>query len=145
MRNHHAPLSEKIQLAKETAESVAYVHQCKVLTCNIHVRNVLLDAELYIRLCDFQCWLLGHIGEVLLSGEASENAESFMPHGNIEFADVKANLFALGSNIYYTITGQRPLSQYNTIVDEATVEGLYRKGNYPSLDKRSGGEVVHNC
>lgn len=145
LQETQVPIKEKIRIAKETAEGVAYAHQSNVLICDIHVRNILLDAEFHIKLCDFQGRLLSHDGEVLISGGASENAESFMPRGDKEFADVKTDIFALGSTIYYTITGHRPFPQYDTIDDEAKFEELYRKGHFPPLDVGVGGEVVRNC
>ncbi|OBT91686.1 hypothetical protein VE01_10240 [Pseudogymnoascus verrucosus] len=113
---------EKLRIAKETAEGVAYAHQRNVLICDIHARNILLDAEFHIKLCDFQGRLLSPDGEILISGGASENAESFMPRCDKEFADVKTDLFALGSTIYHIITGHRPFPQYDTIDDEAKFE-----------------------
>ena len=98
-----------------------------------------------LSLCDFQGRLLSPDGEVLISGGASENAESFMPRGDKEFADVKTDIFALGSTIYHIMTGHRPFPQYDTIDDEAKFEELYRKGHFPPLDVGVGGEVVQNC
>lgn len=138
-------IKEKIRFAKETAEGVAYVHQSNVVICDIHVRNILLDAELHVKLCDFQGQLLGPNGEVVLSGGASENAESFMPRHNKEFADVNTDIFALGSTIYHIITGHRPFPQYDTIDDEAKFVELYRKGHFPPLDAGLGGEVAQSC
>lgn len=95
IKKAHVTVEEKIRLAKETAEGVAYVHQSNVIICDIHIRNILLDAERHIKLCDFQGRLLGPNGEVLLCGGASENAELFMPRHDREFADVRTDLFAL--------------------------------------------------
>jgi serine/threonine protein kinase len=142
--NSEVPIREKIRFARETAEGVAHAHQSNVLICDIHVRNILLDAELHTKLCDFQGRLLSPNGEILISGGASENAESFMPRCNKEFADVKTDIFALGSTIYHIITGHRPFPQYDTIDDETKFEELYRKGHFPPLDGVGGG-VVQNC
>ncbi|KAI9048137.1 hypothetical protein LZ554_007932 [Drepanopeziza brunnea f. sp. 'monogermtubi'] len=79
-----------------------------VLICDIHVRNILLDAGFHVKLCDFQGRLLGLNGEVLVSGGASENAESFMPREDKDHADAKTDIFALGSTIYFIMTGHRP-------------------------------------
>jgi serine/threonine protein kinase len=110
---------EKIRFAKETAEGVAYAYGKNVIICNINVWNVLLDAERYVKLCDFQGRLLGSDGEVIHDGGASENAESFMPRDDKDFADVKTDIFALGSTIYYIVTGHRLFPELDTIDDEA--------------------------
>lgn len=145
LQETQVPIREKIRIAKETAEGVAYAHQSNVLICDIHVRNILLDAEFHIKLCDFQGRLLSPDGKILISGGASEKAESFMPRCDKEFADIKTDLFALGSTIYHIITGHRPFPQYDTIDDEAKFEELYREGHFPPLDAGVGGDVVWNC
>ncbi|KAL5329592.1 hypothetical protein ACEPPN_003106 [Leptodophora sp. 'Broadleaf-Isolate-01'] len=138
-------IREKIRLAKEIAEGVAHAHQQNVLICDIHVRNVLLDNAFCVKLCDFQGRLLDDKGEVMLDGGASENAESFMPRANIEFADTKTDIFALGSTIYHIITGHRPFPQNDTITDEAMFEQLYRNGQFPVLEVKEGGAVIKMC
>lgn len=100
---------------------------------------------MHTKLCDFQGRLLGRDGEILVSGGALENAESFMPRCDKEFADVKTDIFALGSTIYHIITGHRPFPRYDTIDDETTFEELYRKGEFPLLGAGVGGGVVRNC
>ncbi|KAF2183053.1 hypothetical protein K469DRAFT_487253, partial [Zopfia rhizophila CBS 207.26] len=75
--------------------------------------------------------LPGSDGKVLISGGASENAESFMPRCDKEFAEVKTDIFALGSTLYHIITGHRPFPQYDTIDDEAKFVELYPKGQFP--------------
>ncbi|KAF2010088.1 kinase-like protein [Aaosphaeria arxii CBS 175.79] len=145
IQNTNVTMKEKIRFARETAEGVAHVHRSNVLICDIHVRNMLLDHELHIKLCDFQGRLLGADGEVLLSGGASENAESFMPREDRKVADVRTDIFALGSTIYHIITGHRPYPQYHTINDEAKFRELYQKGQFPALDVSLGGDIVRNC
>jgi hypothetical protein len=98
-----------------------------------------------VKLCDFQGRLLDPKGEVIVDGGASENAESFMPRATADFADIKTDIFALGSTIYYVITGHRPFPQYNTITDEAKFEEAYRKGELPVLEVQEGGEVIKKC
>lgn len=100
---------------------------------------------LCVKLCDFQGCLLDLQGEVIVDGGASENAESFMPRTTPKFADVKTDIFALGSTIYYIITSHRPFPQYDTIADEAKFEELYRKGEFPMLEVKEGGGVVKLC
>lgn len=145
LENKQIPLEKKIQLAEEIAEGVAYVHQQNILICDIHVRNILLDSNLHVKLCDFQGKLLGPDGDVLLSGGASENAESFMPRPDYRLADIKTDLFALGSTIYYIMTGHRPFPELDTIRDEKKISESYQQKRFPPLDPDAGGKVVHNC
>ena len=138
-------VQERIRLARETAEGVAYVHEKNVLICDIHVRNILLDADFHVKLCDFQGRLLNAEGEVLVSGGASENAESFMPRSDKDHADFKTDIFALGSTIYFIMTGHRPYPEYDTIDDEEEFDKRYREARFPSLDVSLGGKVAQNC
>lgn len=64
-----------------------------------------------------------------------------MPRSDKDFADIKTDIFALGSTIYHIITGHRPFPEYDTIDDEAKFEELYRKGHFLRLDAGVGGEV----
>lgn len=145
LREAQCSIRERLRLAKEIAEGVAHAHQRDVLICDIHVRNVLLDATLGVKLCDFQGRLLDPKGEVMVDGGASENAESFMPRATPEYADIKTDIFALGSTIYHVMTGHRPFPQYDTIDDEAKFVELYRNGEWPLLDVKDGGGVIKTC
>jgi serine/threonine protein kinase len=136
---------EKIRFAKETAEGVAYAHGKNIIICDINVRNVLLDTERRVKLCDFQGRLLGSDGKVICDGGASENAESFMPRENKDSADVKTDIFALGSTIYHIATGHRLFPQLDTIDDEAEFLRRFREGQFPRLETELGGEIVRKC
>lgn len=68
-----------------------------------------------------------------------------MPRSDIEFADFKTDIFALGSTIYHIITGHRPFPQYDVVDDEATIEDFYRRGDFPPLDAGVDGGVVWKC
>ncbi|CAE7204963.1 hypothetical protein PTNB73_07011 [Pyrenophora teres f. teres] len=41
---------QKMRFARETAEGVAYDHGKNIIICDINVRNILLDAELHVKL-----------------------------------------------------------------------------------------------
>jgi serine/threonine protein kinase len=45
IRERNITEDEKIRFARETAEGVAHAHEKDIIICDIHVRNVLLDAE----------------------------------------------------------------------------------------------------
>jgi serine/threonine protein kinase len=145
VRERDVTREERIRLAKETAEGVAYAHERNVIICDINVRNVLLDAELHVKLCDFQGRLLGPNGTVVCDGGASENAESFKPRQDKDSADVKTDIFALGSTIYHIVTGHRAFPQLDTIDDEAEIQSRYREGRFPHLEAKVGGVVVQSC
>ncbi|KAF1844429.1 kinase-like protein [Cucurbitaria berberidis CBS 394.84] len=136
---------DKLRFARETAEAVAHAHRKNVIICDINVRNILLDAELHVKLCDFQGRLLGPEGETLCDGGASENAESSMPRHNQEFADARTDIFALGSTIYHIIEGHRPFPELHTIDDEAEFVRRYQEGLFPPMAAELGGTIVWKC
>ncbi|KAF2624872.1 kinase-like protein [Macroventuria anomochaeta] len=136
---------EKLRFARETAEGVAYAHRKNVIICDINVRNILLDAELHVKLCDFQGRLLGPDGETVCDGGASENAESFMPRHDQEFADARTDIFALGSTIYHIMKGHRPFPELHTIDNEAEFLRRYQEGLFPPLAADLGGTIVWKC
>jgi serine/threonine protein kinase len=136
---------EKLRLAREIAEGVAYAHEKNVIICDINVRNALLDTELHVKLCDFQGRILGSDGRVICDGGASENAESFMPRDDKDSADVQTDIFALGSTIYHIVTGHRPFPQLHTIDDEAEFLRRFQEGRFPDLQAELGGTIVRTC
>lgn len=137
----------KMRIARETAEGVAHAHRCNVLICDIHVRNILLDNELHVKLCDFQGRLLGPNGEELAKGHSVENADSFMPRSDICSASFKTDIFALGTAIYEMMTsfhiqeGEHVFKQLEDKIEEFWASG----SPFPSLDAEMGGDVVHKC
>ncbi|MCJ1312648.1 hypothetical protein MMC25_006323 [Agyrium rufum] len=145
LRVTEVPVKERLRLAKETAEGVAHAHDINVLICDIHVRNILLDADHHVKLCDFQGRLLNPDGEVVASGGAAENADSFMPREDRNFADIKTDIFALGSTIFYIMAGHRPFPQLDTIDDEVEIENQFKKGHFPFLAECIAGIVIGNC
>jgi serine/threonine protein kinase len=136
---------EMIRYARETAEGVAHAHSKKVIICDINVRNILLDDDFHVKLCDFQGRLLGPDGDVLYDGGVSENAESFMPRHDKDFASVKTDIFALGSTIYHIVKGHRPFPELDTIDDEDEIWRRYQQGQYPPLEAVLAGEVIKTC
>ena len=53
-----------------------------------------------------------------------------------EFADIKTDIFILGSTIYHIMTSYRPFSPYNTIANEAKFNEFYRKGELPNVQDK---------
>jgi hypothetical protein len=64
---------QKLLWALQIAEAVDYIHSPDVLHCNLNAKNVLLDEELSIKLCDFQGKLLNAGGSVQCDGGCHED------------------------------------------------------------------------
>lgn len=141
--------SQRIKWAKQAAEGIAYIHKSSILHCDTNVNNLLLDKNLNLKFADFQGRYLAPDGTVLLDGLSSENVKSSLPRPDPDYADQKTDIFALGSAIYYIMTGHEPFPELNPFDDddEAEIMARYKSGRFPSLDGHfgGGGRIVHKC
>ena len=77
LRSHaHTLVEQRLRWGRQAAEGLAYIHTKNVLHCDVSVGNLLLGADLSIKLCDFQGRLLHTDGNVALDGAAAESAMS---------------------------------------------------------------------
>lgn len=100
-----ATLAQRIAWCRELTEAVEHVHSRHVIHCDIQPTNILLDKDLDIKLADFQGNYLSSEGIVLLTGGSGEPCRYFCPRDDEFEADVQTDLFALGSTIYFIMTG----------------------------------------
>jgi serine/threonine protein kinase len=98
-------LQQRLTWCRQAAEAVAYAHSKRVIHCDIRPRNLLLDKNLDLKLADFQGKHLSADGEVLLNGFASEPSRFSCPRELPDYANIKTDLFALGSTIYFIMMG----------------------------------------
>jgi serine/threonine protein kinase len=73
--------------------------------CDIRPHNLLLDKNLDLKLADFQGKHLSADEEVLLNGFSNEPGRFPCPRDLPDYADVKTDLFALASIIYFIVMG----------------------------------------
>lgn len=106
------------------------------------VGNLLLDSDLNTKLGDFQGKLLDSQGTVLLDGGATESVTSSMPWPDGNHCDCSTGIFALGTTIYFIITGQPPFPDPDTVDDEDEIQRRFEAGEVPSLEDHQGGDVV---
>ncbi|PSN73785.1 kinase-like protein [Corynespora cassiicola Philippines] len=130
------PLHLRIQWSIQAAEGLAFVHSCGIVHCDIHPNNFLLDDTLNLRLCDFSGSLFGD-----LDGAAMESTRFFLPRDPRATPNVKSDLFALGSAIYYIMSGREP---YDNLSDDE-VEARYSRGDFPGVDSISCGQIIKSC
>lgn len=139
------PLQQRLKWARQAAEAVAYIHSKNVLHCDISIGNLLLDADLDVKLIDFQGRLLAPDGTVLLDGQSGNGAMASMPRSDPNHFDFKTDIFALGTSIYYIMTGQLPFPDLDPVMDDEEIERRFRVGQLPSLEEHRGGVVVWKC
>lgn len=145
LKNNNPDLQRRLEWVCQVAEALATVHQKHVLHRDISVNNLLLDAELNIKLSDFQGRLLAPNGEVQEEGLSVENTKSFMPRANSNHADWKTEIFALGSAFYYIMEGHEPYPELDSDFDEEQIAGRFTSGQFSEIDCSSMNHVTHKC
>jgi serine/threonine protein kinase len=126
---------QRLKWSQQAAEGTAYILTLGVLHCDINVNNLLLDKDLNVKLADFQGRYISPDRITLLDGLSSENVKSSIPRSDPNHADEKTDVFALGSAIYYIMTGHEPFPELDSLNDdhEAEIVSLYRSGQFPHL------------
>lgn len=145
--NPSTPPLQRLKWAFEAAEGLAYVHQKKVIHCDISIGNILLDSDLNIKLSDFEGRVLNDEGEVIHDGGALAGVMSSMPRADPSFCDQKTDIFALGTAIYFIATGEMPFPHLatNALDHEDAIQSLFQRGDFSFLGGLFVGDVVRKC
>lgn len=120
----------------QAAEALVFIHSNGVIHCDIHPNNFLLDEQLNARLCDFAGSLFGS-----LDGGAMESTRFFLPRDWRDPPNIKSDLFALGSTMYYIMTGREPYEDLSD--DEVTAK--YERKEFPSVEVLKCGSAIKGC
>lgn len=128
------PLDRRLLWCKQAAEAMSYIHGKLVIHCDINLRNLLLDANLDILLADFQGMLKPPNGSTLLDGLSRECSKSYQPRVHGDYACVATDLFALGSAIYFIMTGHEVFPEPNSLEDEEEILSRFQNGLFPNDD-----------
>lgn len=128
-------LDQRLLWCKQAAEAVSYIHTKHVIHCDINLRNFLLDENLDLLLADFQGMLKSADGKTLLDGLSRECSKSYMPRCHGDYASVDTDLFALGSAIYFIMTGHEVFPELDSLDNDEDIllrfqNGLFPVGNY---------------
>ena len=92
----------------QATEALAIVHSKYILHCDVNTRNLLLDAELNVKMSDFQGRFVDPAGKADVTDAVGEYPKSWMPRSDPFYADWKTDIFALGSAMYYIMEGHLP-------------------------------------
>ncbi|OAA61938.1 Protein kinase-like domain protein [Niveomyces insectorum RCEF 264] len=150
-------LQQRLSWALQAAEGLAYVHSKHVLHCDMGPGNLPLDERLQVKLCDFQGRLLspdgsgsdttddGDVVVVVLDGGSTQGTLTSMPRDDWDYCDVRTDRFALGTTIYYIVTGERPFAPLDPVDDEDEIQRRFKAKEYPDLEAERGGDVVRKC
>lgn len=85
-------------------------------------------------------------GKTLLDGLSKECTKSFMSRSHGDFADVKTDIFALGSAIYFIMLGHEVFPELDTFNDDEDeqVALLFSNGDFPT-DDHACSTITDKC
>ncbi|KAJ5138868.1 uncharacterized protein N7515_003716 [Penicillium bovifimosum] len=138
------PFDRRLLWCKQAAEAVSYIHRKHVIHCDINLRNFLLDKNLDLQLADFQGMLKSLSNETLLDGLSRECSKSYLPRDNGDFACVKTDIFALGSAIYFIITGHEVFPELDSLEDDEEISSRFRNGLFPT-ESHACSTITEKC
>lgn len=138
------PLETRLLWCKQAAQAISYIHRKHVIHCDINLRNFLLDKNLDLLLADFQGMLKSVDGKTLLDGLSRECTKSYLPRVHGDYACVKTDLFALGSAIYFIMTGHEVFPELDSLEDEEEISSRFQNALFP-IDKHACYRVTEKC
>ncbi|PNY23381.1 Tyrosine-protein kinase transforming protein erbB [Tolypocladium capitatum] len=128
---------ERLQWCEDVARVLDFIHGKNVRHADLSGRNLLVDAEKRILLCDFSGSFIDDV-EAMIRPEAGfrhpDGAEHSLP-------TMRGEIHALGSTIYEIITGEEP----HKGVDPEAIDELLTKGEYPDVTDVLLGEIIRRC
>jgi serine/threonine protein kinase len=130
------PLQLRRKWATQAAEALVFIHSNGVIHCDIHPNNFLLDENLNLQLCDFSGSLFGS-----LDGGAMESTRFFLPRDWRDPPNVKTDLFAFGSVMYYIMTGREPYAD----LPEDEVTAKFERKEFPDVKGLICGSAIKGC
>jgi serine/threonine protein kinase len=135
-----ATLEERIKWSRDLANAVQYLHNKNVRQGDIGGRNILLDVNRNIRLCDFA-------GSAIDNVRASVVAQDGFRHPDRDEAltpTIRGEIHALGSTIFELVTFSCPHQQEEA--EEWGMAGeLIRQGKYPDVTHVVLGDIIAKC
>ncbi|MCJ1248030.1 hypothetical protein MMC30_005245 [Trapelia coarctata] len=145
LANHNPGRQQRLKWAYQAAEALAAVHQKRVLHRDVAAHNLLLDAELNVKLSDFQGRLLSPDGKVEVDGLSVENTKAFMPRVDFDHADWRTKVFALASAFYYILQGHEAYPELHPDRDEEQIVERFVSGRFPDVECSAMNRVIHRC
>ncbi|KAF4120926.1 Serine/threonine protein kinase [Geosmithia morbida] len=130
------PLDQRLKWIEQAAEGVHLLHASDIVHCDIGPRNFLLDADLNLKICDFSGSSIGGSSTQVLAG-----ARYTSPAHDCEYPVPESDIFALGSTIYFIMTGGSPFGDMASL----EVTDRFQALDFPSLEGILCGDIIHRC
>jgi serine/threonine protein kinase len=143
---HNPPtLQQRVAWCREVTEAVDYIHSKGVIHCDIQPTNILIDGELHAKLADFQGNYVLDTGE-FMAGWSGEPCRYFCPREDEFEANIKTDLFALGSTIHFIMTNQEVFPDIVGGEDgwQETIKFRFASGIFPH-DSHACDNITRKC
>ncbi len=131
---------EHLLWAEQAARGVAHLHKLKIIHSDLNIRNMLLDRDGNLKLCDFSGSSIN--GQPRL---VSVSAAYKLPNDDPDVANRQSDIFALGTAFFEMAVGHSP---YHGKTDPEITE-LYRDGqfcnDYPLDKDQKFWVIIQNC
>ncbi len=86
------PLKRRLAWCIQATEAVTCIHSKRVLHCDIRHENLLLDANLNLKLAEIQGQHFSMPGEILLDALSLESTKTYLPGKPADHASVRTDL-----------------------------------------------------
>ncbi|CZS94626.1 hypothetical protein WAI453_013334 [Rhynchosporium graminicola] len=137
LKNPTVTETQRLRWAKEAAEGLQLLHDADVLHCDVNPKNFLLDTNLGLKIADFGGSSLEGSKPAACSGQRF----SIPDKDWLDPPTVQDDLFALGTTIYFIMTGQLPFPELR----EDKVEENYRNRRFPDISEITCGRLIEEC
>ncbi len=131
-----ASLHERIVWCRDLADTIQYLHDKNVQQIDIGGRNILLDKDRNIRLCDFAGSRIDDYCPTIIPQEGYAHPDWD------EVRTVRGEIHALGGTIMELITGKGP---YGDSAHDVNVFQRIRDGHYPDVDAVELRDIIVAC
>jgi len=133
--------ANKLDLVKDVADGLQYLHSQNVIHGDLHCKNVLVDDTGHATLTDFgRAKVIGAVGydTPILAGYAPYMAPELFPQSDVNIDQLfsqKSDVYAFGMLCFEVFTGEEPFACHKVRLDWQVVP-LIRQGKRPLCTPR---------
>lgn len=131
--------AQKLRWVVQAADALHVLHSAGVIHCDVGPRNFLLDEHLSLKIADFSGSSLDGSYPTVCPGPRYMAPDPDWKPGKLP--QIHEDLFALGSTIYFIVTGRVPYAELSDYV----AEKKYLDGVFPDLEGVSCGDIISIC